>query len=277
MKKALVMNEADKSIWKQFCKLTLPPLSLCPTKDPQASSAIKPAEVTLAGLVTVSNEMYSCCVIHKAGTGLLDGPKTPLGSFSSTCAYRQGNKRDKAGRRRAPLSSRLFIQDPIYQSPVGWVEWRSAKTKCRKGRSDVYTDTEQDGSFILAEAPQRARHCVTLKFKQLRHQYVFGSSCVNCAATGQLNLFLHNVADGHISLCRALTHKLLCYFPKQNYVTDIMLCNSHAHRKTISRLDAHPTTHTCARVHASTHTGTHTPCFASGLLSPSCEDSLCRW
>lgn len=42
------------------CHFTLPPLSLCPTNGPHASAALKPVEVTLAGLVTVSNEMCLC-------------------------------------------------------------------------------------------------------------------------------------------------------------------------------------------------------------------------
>lgn len=45
---------------KKCGHLTLPPLSQCPTIVPHASSALKPVEVTLAGLVTVSNEMCSC-------------------------------------------------------------------------------------------------------------------------------------------------------------------------------------------------------------------------
>lgn len=80
-------------------------------------------------------------LIHKAGTGLLDSPQTPLRSFSWTCAYRQGNKRDKAERRRAPLSSRLFIQDPIYRSPVGGGRG-FAEEKYERGRADVYTDAD---------------------------------------------------------------------------------------------------------------------------------------
>lgn len=85
----LHLRTADgEYIWKNFgntenaaCHRTLPPLSQCPTNGPHASSALKPVEVTLAGLVTVSNEMCSC-LIHKAGTGLLDGPQAPLRSFS---------------------------------------------------------------------------------------------------------------------------------------------------------------------------------------------------
>lgn len=56
------------------------------------------------------------------------------------------------------------------------------------------------------------------------------------------------------SVCWALRHNLLCYFPKQNYVTDIMLCNAHAHKNTFSCLDTHPPAHMCTCAHAYTHT-----------------------
>lgn len=39
--------------------------SQCPTNGPQAGSAVNPVEVTLAGIVTVSNEM--CLCFHSQG------------------------------------------------------------------------------------------------------------------------------------------------------------------------------------------------------------------
>lgn len=138
----------------------------------------------------------------------------------------------------------------------------------------------QDGSFILVKAAQRARRCVTFKFKQQikkkkRCQHVFGASVWFVSTLKGLlcDLLQHKAADRYIFRCRVLRPKLLCYFPKQIYVTDITLCNSHAYRNTSSCLVTHPPTHTnacvCAHVHA--------PCFASRLPSPSCEDSLCQW
>ena len=67
-------------------------------------------------------------------------------------------------------------------------------------------------------------------------------------------LFLHIAADGCVSPRRAPRPKLLCYFPKQIYVTGITLRNSRALRSTFSRLVTHPATHTRARVHTHTHT-----------------------
>lgn len=50
------------------------------------------------------------------------------------------------------MSSRLFIQDPIYQSPVGGGR-RFAEAKCRRGRADVYTDTDKMAlSFWLRDS-----------------------------------------------------------------------------------------------------------------------------
>lgn len=56
----------DEYLWKDFGKglkallATSPSQPLCPTNASDASSALKPVEVTLAGLVTVSNEMCLC-------------------------------------------------------------------------------------------------------------------------------------------------------------------------------------------------------------------------
>lgn len=89
---------------------TLPPLSQCPTNNPHGSFALKPTEVTLPALVEVSNEMRLCSYSQR-----LDRPaRRPAGpsghSPQTRCAYRLGNEGDKVGRRRAALSSWLFIQ-----------------------------------------------------------------------------------------------------------------------------------------------------------------------
>lgn len=64
MKDIKVLHVMDKCEGRKcdnnVCHLTLPPLSQCPTNGPHASSAPEPAEVTLAELVTVTNEMCLC-------------------------------------------------------------------------------------------------------------------------------------------------------------------------------------------------------------------------
>lgn len=48
----------NNDIYKNLLGMnTSPSQPLCPTNVPDASSGLKPVEVTLAGLVTVSNEM----------------------------------------------------------------------------------------------------------------------------------------------------------------------------------------------------------------------------
>lgn len=121
---------------------TLPPLSQCPTNNPHGSFALKPTEVTLPALVEVSNEMRLCSYSQR-----LDRPaRRPAGpsghSPQTRCAYRLGNEGDKVGRRRAALSSWLFIQYIRVLQMEGGGEGLQ-RQRARDG-ADVDTDTDTD-------------------------------------------------------------------------------------------------------------------------------------
>lgn len=87
-----------------------------------------------------------------------------------------------------------------------------------------------------------------------------------CATKGLFcDLFPHYATDRSISL--VATTELL-FFPQQNYVTDIMLCNSYTHRNKFSCLDGYAPTHqhVCTCTHACAHTDTYLVLLQGSLL-----------
>lgn len=135
------------------------------------------------------------------------------------------------------MSSRLFILDPIYQSPVGvgGVKVCRGKTRERKGQSKE--NMSASSWWLLCSL------CVQLKDYSV--------------------IYLHPMLPIDSSLLWRARDASYCFISQSiNYVTEIMLCNSHTHRNKFSCLDGYTPTHphvcTCTYACAHTYTQTHT-------------------